>query len=70
MSETAEQYDFSKLSIAERIILVQDIWDSIANDKESIEMTSSQKAELERRLREHEKDPHDVVSWDDVRNCF
>lgn len=40
-----------KLSVAERILLVQDLWDSIAADQAPIPMTRAQRAELERRLR-------------------
>jgi putative addiction module component (TIGR02574 family) len=38
-----------KLSIADRIVLVEEIWDSIAEENEAFELTESQKEELDRR---------------------
>jgi putative addiction module component (TIGR02574 family) len=56
-----------KLSVAERIQLVEDLWDSIAADPEGLPLTDAQKAELDRRLEEHEMDPDSAVSWEAVR---
>ena len=39
--------EIGKLSIPERILLVEDIWDSIAKENEAFELTQSQKDELE-----------------------
>jgi putative addiction module component (TIGR02574 family) len=39
-----------KLSIQERIALVEEIWDSIAEDNGCFELTEPQKQELGRRL--------------------
>ena len=39
-----------KLSIAERIQIVEDLWDSIAQAPQEIPVTDAQKAELDRRL--------------------
>lgn len=38
-----------KLSVSERIELVQDIWDSIAGVPEQIPLTEAQQRELDRR---------------------
>jgi putative addiction module component (TIGR02574 family) len=56
-----------KLSVAERIQLVEDLWDSIAADPEALPLTEAQKAELDRRLAEHEADPDSAVPWEEVR---
>ena len=56
-----------KLSVAERIQLVEDLWDSIAADPEGLPLTEAQKAELDRRLEEHRADPHSAVPWEVVR---
>lgn len=55
------------LSIAERIILVQDIWDSIAAEQGDLALTESQKAELDRRLAEHLASPDEGKSWDQIK---
>jgi len=39
-----------KLSISDRILLVEEIWDTIAEDSQAFELTDSQKLELDRRL--------------------
>ena len=56
-----------KLSVAERIQLVEDLWDSIAADPEALPLTEEQKAELERRLAEHKADPNSAIPWSEVR---
>ena len=42
--------ELSKLSIPEKILLVEDIWDSIAREETEILVPESHKAELDRRL--------------------
>ena len=60
--------DFRALSIAERIQLVEDIWDSIAADApESVCLTSAQREELRRRITAHDADPGSAVPWNTVR---
>lgn len=39
-----------KLSKAERILLVEDIWDSIAAEPDGVELSTAQKVELTKRL--------------------
>lgn len=60
--------DYKKLSIAERIQLVEDIWDSIAAEApESFQLSEAQKAELHRRAGAHDADPSTGVPWEQVR---
>lgn len=65
-------FDFEalrRLSVDERLRLVDDLWDSIAEDApdEAFPVTPELAAELDRRLAEHEANPGDVVAWVDVR---
>jgi putative addiction module component (TIGR02574 family) len=57
--------EIRKLSVEERIQLVEDIWDTIAALPEEVPVTDSQKAELDRRLAVHEQDPRGRP-WRDV----
>lgn len=58
-----------KLSVAERLELVGDIWDSIAADAPgSIELSEAQRRELRRRLAEHDADPASAIPWSQVRD--
>jgi putative addiction module component (TIGR02574 family) len=59
--------DILNLSISERIQLVQDIWDSIAEVPDSVPLTDEQKAELDRRLDAYHKDPEVGSPWSVVR---
>ncbi len=46
-----------KLSAAERLELVGELWDSIADDDEALALTDEQREDLERRLAEATADP-------------
>ena len=57
--------DFKQLSISERIQLVEDIWDSIAEETPSpLQLSSEERAELHRRLAEHEANPASNIPWE------
>ena len=58
-----------RLSVEDRLLLVEEIWDSIAQTEQTVPLTASQQQELELRLREHEQNPDDVVSWEDVKTA-
>lgn len=55
-----------KLSVSERLLLVEEIWDSISADPASVPVSEAQIAEARRRLVEHEADPSKAVSWEDA----
>lgn len=59
--------DILQLSIAERIQLVEDIWDSIAAFPEALPLTEAQKQELDRRLEAYAQNPNDGISWDELK---
>jgi putative addiction module component (TIGR02574 family) len=57
-----------KLTPAERIQLAEDLWDSVAAKPEDVPpLTDAQREEIQRRLDEHERDPAQAVSWEEVR---
>ena len=49
--------DLLELSVAERIQLVEDLWDSIAAVPEALPLTDAQREELDRRLDAYRRDP-------------
>jgi putative addiction module component (TIGR02574 family) len=59
-----------KLSIAERLRLVEDIWDSIAASPDALPVTDSQRRELDRRLAEYRSNPTAGRSWQEVRDSL
>lgn len=58
------------LSVAERIQLVEDIWDSIAQAPEMVLLSDEQKAELDRRLEAYHQNPDEGSPWETVRERF
>jgi putative addiction module component (TIGR02574 family) len=66
MSRLAKN-DIMGLSISERILLVEDIWDSIASVPETLQLTEEQKWELDRRLDDYHNNPGKGSPWEVVR---
>ena len=59
--------DLRKLSVAERIQLAQDLWDSIAEEAEALPIPEEQRVELDRRLADAEQSPGEGRSWTEVK---
>jgi putative addiction module component (TIGR02574 family) len=60
--------EIKKLSVAERMLIVEEIWDSIAKDQESLMVTDAQKKELDRRIALHNSNPGQGRSWEEIRD--
>jgi putative addiction module component (TIGR02574 family) len=56
------------LSISDRLLLIEQIWESIAEDQDGFELSPAHKAELDRRLDLQAKNPNRGRSWEDIRN--
>ena len=56
-----------KLSAAERLELVEELWDSLSDDDEALALSDEQRADLERRLAEADADPTGGSPWEEVR---
>jgi putative addiction module component (TIGR02574 family) len=67
MTQPVNIADILALSITERILLVQEIWDSIAAEQEGIPLTESQRNEMDRRNGLYEASPEVGSSLDEVR---
>ena len=63
----SQVFDFSKLSIAERIQLAEDLWESIPEKGADVPLTDAQKAELDRRLDDLQRNPDAGEPWEVVR---
>ncbi len=68
MSPSSKSLGIDRLSLAERMLLVEEIWDSIAAEAEALEVPESHKDELDRRLAARDADPHSGSSWEDVKS--
>ena len=60
--------EISQLSIAERIQLAADLWDSLQEEQEEIPLTDAQREELDRRLEQYHQDPTAGSSWESVKH--
>jgi putative addiction module component (TIGR02574 family) len=57
---------FKKFSTSEKILILEELWDSIAADQESFELSEKQREELDRRVSDYYSSPDDGYSWEDV----
>ena len=55
-----------EMSVAERILMAEKIWDSI--DPNDIPLSVNQQQELDRRSERHEKGETTFVSWADIKS--
>jgi putative addiction module component (TIGR02574 family) len=67
MSQSSLPPEIRQLSLDERVQLVEQIWESIAEDEKQFHLTDAQKAELDRRLAALQSDPSRGSSWDEVK---
>jgi putative addiction module component (TIGR02574 family) len=68
MPATMKSLGIDQLSRAERILLVEEIWDSIAAESEAFVLSESQRQDLQRRLDAYRQNPKAGAPWEDVRN--
>jgi putative addiction module component (TIGR02574 family) len=59
---------FRKLPSTEKIRLVQQLWDEIAQEAAQLPLTESQRRLLDERIAEHEANPGDVEPWEEARD--
>ncbi|HEV7843440.1 MAG TPA: addiction module protein [Pyrinomonadaceae bacterium] len=59
--------DILQMSVAERIQLAEDIWDSIAAVPEALPLTDAERTELNRRLELYARNPDEGIPWDELK---
>ena len=67
MSPTLKTLGIDQLSVAQRILLVEEIWDSITAEEAEIPLTEAQRQDLQRRIAAYEADPNAGSSWEEVK---
>ena len=67
MAPTLKDLGIDKLNVADRIELVQAIWDSIAAESAQMELSEQQWDFIERRLAEQEANPREGSTWEVVK---
>jgi len=59
--------EIAQLSVAERIQLAEDIWETLVAVPDAIPLPDTQRAELDRRLQAYQDNPQTGASWQDVQ---
>lgn len=58
--------EINELELSEKLILVEDIWDSIAASNAEIPMPEWQKQELDKRYKEYQEGKLELHDWESV----
>jgi putative addiction module component (TIGR02574 family) len=59
-----------ELPTAERVAIVQEIWESMLEHPNDVEITAAQREELERRWVDLQQNPDEGESWNDVKKSL
>ena len=63
--------EINNLSVAERILLVEDIWDHLTDTNDAtFELSDSQRTELDRRITHYKDQPEVGRYWNEVREEY
>ena len=60
-------HEITNLSTPEEILLVEDLWDSIASDESALPVPQSHMEELDRRLKRYGSPPGNLLSLEELR---
>jgi putative addiction module component (TIGR02574 family) len=70
MAVSLKSLGIESLGIDDRLALIEELWEGIPSESGAIPMTAAQRDELDRRLGDHEANPDDVVSWEEVKSSL
>jgi len=62
--------EIKNLSITEKILIVEEIWDNIFSSNEYPELTEAQTAELNKRIDSYHANPKQGRTWTEIKNNF
>lgn len=69
MHRSMQELGIDRLSVADRIALAQDIWDSVAESVQRTAPSTPEAAELNRRLAEDDSAPEASIDWHQIRSA-
>ncbi len=67
---TISKADLLKLDIAQRLELIEEIWESIVNEANAgaeLPLSNAERELLDQRLREDDEDPDAAIPWAEAR---
>ncbi len=59
--------DILELSVAEKIQIVEDIWDSITSNPDDLPLSEAEKLRLDERLHGYQQAPNEGSSWKSLK---
>jgi putative addiction module component (TIGR02574 family) len=59
--------EIRRLSVAERILLVESIWDTTADDTDVETLTQAQRNELDARLSRYQQGASSGTDWEEIK---
>ena len=67
MAVTVQSLGIDKLPIGEQLDLAHAIWDHVAQTPHPSFLSDAQRQELRRRVAEHDADPDNTISWEQIK---
>jgi putative addiction module component (TIGR02574 family) len=67
MPATMKALGIDKMSVDDQLLLLEEIWDTIAANPENVPITDAQKKDLHARLAAYQDNPKAGSSWEDVK---
>lgn len=62
--------EIKNLNVSEKILIVEELWDSIVKDNEYPELTESQQRELNSRISYYHTNPQHGRTWEEIKTNF
>lgn len=59
-----------EMSVPERILLVEAIWDSIAVESENVKLDADQQKLVRDRLESYKSNPGNVLTWEQIKSSL
>jgi len=60
--------NIQQLSQSERILLAEELWDSVAKNQDDLEVTDAQRQILDERMTSYKASLNEGTSWEKVKN--
>lgn len=60
--------NLQELTPSEKILLAEELWDSVASEEKLFPLTDDQRRELDSRLESYSANPEAGDTWENVRN--
>lgn len=70
MAVSMNSLEIDELPFEERLYLAEELWDSIASDAAAFPLTDAQRAELDRRVADHEAQPGTTIARAEVKDSL